>query len=169
MVTYCLEGATTEVDMAIKPIPEGYHSITPYLIIKGAAGAIDYYKKVFGAKERMRMDGPGGTIGHAELEIGDSVIMLADESLEMGHRSPKTLGGSPVSIALYVENVDAVFKRGLDAGGKQVRPVENQFYGDRMGSLEDPFGHVWSVGTHVEDVAPAEMQRRAAEMAKQHA
>ena len=155
--------------MAVKPIPEGYHSITPYLIIKGAAAAIDYYKKVFGAQERMRMDGPGGTIGHAELEIGDSVIMLADESPEMGHRSPKTLGGSPVSVVLYVENVDAVFKRGLDAGGKQVRPVENQFYGDRMGSLEDPFGHIWSVGTHVEDVTPAEMERRAAEMAKQHA
>ena len=155
--------------MAVKPIPEGYHSITPYLIIKGAAAAIDYYKKVFGAKERMRMDSPGGTIGHAELEIGDSVIMLADESPEMGHRSPKTVGGSPVSVVLYVENVDTVFKRGLDAGGKQVRPVENQFYGDRMGSLEDPFGHIWTVGTHVEDVTPAEMQRRAAEMAKQHA
>jgi PhnB protein len=153
--------------MAVKPIPEGYHSITPYLVIKGAAAAIDYYKKVFGAKERMRMDAPGGTIGHAELEIGDSVIMLADEFPEMGHKSPKTLGGSPVSVILYVENVDAVFKRALDEGARQVRPLENQFYGDRMGSLEDPFGHLWSVATHVEDVAPDEMQRRAAEAAKQ--
>jgi PhnB protein len=153
--------------MAVKPIPEGYHSITPYLVIKGAAAAIDYYKKVFGAKERMRMDAPGGTIGHAELEIGDSVIMLADEFPEMGHKSPKTLGGSPVSVILYVENVDAVFKRALNEGARQVRPLENQFYGDRMGSLEDPFGHLWSVATHVEDVAPDEMQRRAAEAAKQ--
>ena len=153
--------------MAVKPIPEGYHSMTPYLVIKGAAAAIDYYKKVFGATERMRMDAPGGTIGHAELEIGDSVVMLADEFPEMGHRSPKTLGGTAVSILLYTENVDAVFKRALDAGAKQVRPVENQFYGDRMGTLEDPFGHLWSVATHVEDVAPDEMQRRAAEAAKQ--
>ena len=153
--------------MAVKPIPEGYHSLTPYLVIKGAAAAIDYYKKVFGATERMRMDAPGGTIGHAELEIGNSVVMLADEFPEMGHRSPKTLGGTPVSIVLYTENVDAVFKRALDAGAKQVRPLENQFYGDRMGTLEDPFGHLWSVATHVEDVAPDEMQRRAAEAAKQ--
>lgn len=155
--------------MAVNPIPEGYRSITPYLVIKGATAAIDYYKKVFGATERMRMDAPGGTIGHAELEIGNSVVMLADEFPQMGHRSPKTLGGTPVSILLYTENVDAVFKRALDAGAKQVRPVENQFYGDRMGTLEDPFGHLWSVATHVEDVAPDEMQRRAAEAAKQHA
>ena len=155
--------------MAVKPIPEGYHAVTPYLIIKGATAAIDYYKKVFGATERMRMDGPGGTIGHAELVIGDSTIMLADEYPDMGHRSPKTIGGTPVSLVLYIEDVDAVFKRALDAGAKSVRPVENQFYGDRMGTLEDPFGHMWSVATHVEDVAPEEMKRRAEEFAKQQA
>lgn len=155
--------------MAVKPIPEGYHSVTPYLIIKGAAAAIDYYKKVFGATERMRMDGPGGTIGHAELVIGNSTIMLADEHPAMGYRSPKTLGGTPVSLVLYVEEVDTVFKRAVDAGAKAQRPVENQFYGDRMGTLEDPFGHVWSVATHVEDVSPEDMQRRAEEFAKQQA
>jgi PhnB protein len=155
--------------MAVKKIPEGYHSITPYLIIKGATAAIDYYKKVFGATERMRMDGPGGTIGHAELVIGDSTVMLADEYPDMGHRSPKTLGGTPVSLVLYIEDVDTVFKRAVDAGAKSVRPVENQFYGDRMGTLEDPFGHMWSIATHVEDVAPEEMQRRAEQMMKQQA
>jgi PhnB protein len=155
--------------MAVKPIPEGYHSITPYLIIKGASAAIDYYKKVFGATERMRMGGPGGTIGHAELVIGDSTVMLADEQPDMGHRSPKTLGGTPVSLVLYVEKVDDVFKRAMDAGAKSVRPLENQFYGDRMGTLEDPFGHLWSVATHVEDVSPEEMERRAGEYAKQQA
>lgn len=155
--------------MAVKPIPEGYHSVTPYLIIKGAAAAIDYYKKVFGATERMRMDGPGGTIGHAELVIGNSTIMLADEHPAMGYRSPKTLGGTPVSLVLYVEEVDTVFKRAVDAGAKAQRPVENQFYGDRMGTLEDPFGHVWSVATHVEDVPPEEMGRRAQEAMKQQA
>jgi PhnB protein len=155
--------------MAIKPIPEGYHSVTPYLIIKGASAAIDYYKKVFGATERMRMPGPGGTVGHAEIVIGGSTVMLADEHPEMGFRSPKTLGGTPVSIALYVPDVDAVFKRAVDAGAKAQRPVENQFYGDRTGTLEDPFGHVWSVATHVEDVSPEEMARRAAEMSQQQA
>jgi PhnB protein len=155
--------------MAVKPIPEGYHSLTPYLIIKGAGAAIDYYKKVFGATERMRMDGPGGTIGHAEIVIGNSTIMLADEHPDMGFRSPKTLGGSPVSLVLYIEDVDTVFKRAVDAGAKSQRPVENQFYGDRMGTLEDPFGHVWSIATHVEDVSPEEMARRAEEFAKQQA
>ena len=155
--------------MAVKPIPEGYHSLTPYLVIKGASEAIEYYKRVFGATERMRMDAPGGTIGHAELQIGDSVLMLADEVSEMGHRSPKTLGGSPASLVLYVEKVDEVWKRALDAGAKQIRPLENQFYGDRMGTLEDPFGHVWSVATHIEDVSPEEMARRSEEMMKQQA
>jgi PhnB protein len=155
--------------MAVKKIPEGYHTITPYLIIKGASAAIEYYKKAFGAVETVRMPAPGGTIGHAELKIGDSMVMLADEQPEMGHRSPKTIGGTAVSLVLYVEDVDAVFKRGLDAGGKTVRPVENQFYGDRMGTLEDPYGHVWSIGTHVEDVSPEEMERRMAEMMKQNA
>jgi PhnB protein len=155
--------------MAVRAVPDGYHTVTPYLVIKGAAAAIDYYKKAFGAAERMRMEGPGGTIGHAELIIGDSTVMLADEVSEMGYRSPKTLGGSAVSILLYLENVDDVFKRALAAGGRELRPLENQFYGDRMGTLEDPFGHVWSIATHVEDVSPEEMQRRAAEMTKQKA
>ena len=155
--------------MAVKKVPEGYHSITPYLIIKGATAAIDYYKKVFGATERMRMDGPAGTIGHAELMIGDSTVMLADEFPDMGHRSPKSIGGTPVSLVLYLDDVDAVFKRAVDAGARSVRPVENQFYGDRMGTLEDPFGHMWSIATHVEDVSPEEMKRRADEMAKQQA
>jgi PhnB protein len=155
--------------MAVKKVPEGYHSITPYLIIKGATAAIDYYKKVFGATERMRMDGPAGTIGHAELVIGDSTVMLADEFPDMGHRSPKSIGGTPVSLVLYLDDVDAVFKRAVDAGARSVRPVENQFYGDRMGTLEDPFGHMWSIATHVEDVPPEEMKRRADEMAKQQA
>ena len=155
--------------MAVKPVPEGYHNVTPYLVIKGANEAIDYYKRVFGATERMRMDAPGGKIGHAELEIGDSVVMLADEFPEMGHRSPKTLGGSPVSLVLYVEKVDEVWKRALEAGANQIRPLENQFYGDRMGTLEDPFGHVWSLATHIEDVSPEEMARRSEEMTKQQA
>lgn len=155
--------------MAVKPIPEGYHAVTPYLVIKGATAAIDYYKKVFGATERMRMDAPGGTIGHAELVIGDSTIMLADEFPDMGFRSPKTIGGSPVSLVLYVEDVDTVFKRAVGAGARELRPVADQFYGDRMGTLEDPFGHVWSVATHTEDVSPDEMQRRAEEYAKQQA
>jgi len=155
--------------MAVKPIPDGYAAVTPYLVIQGAGAAIEYYKKVFGATERMRMDAPGGMIGHAEITVGSSVIMLADESPDMGFRGPKTFGGTPVSLMLYVPNVDEVFKRAVDAGAKQLRPVENQFYGDRMGTLEDPFGHVWSIGTHVEDVAPEEMSRRAQEKMKQKA
>jgi PhnB protein len=155
--------------MAVKAIPENYHTVTPYLIVQGAAAAIEYYKKAFGAIEKVRMDAPGGKIGHAELTIGDSMIMLADESPGTGHKSPKTIGGTPVSLVLYVEDVDTVFKRAADAGGKTVLPVENQFYGDRMGTLEDPFGHLWSIGTHVEDVSPEEMERRQQEMLKQKA
>lgn len=144
-----------------RPIPEGYHSVTPYLIIKGAADAIEYYKMAFGATELMRMPAPGGTIGHAEIKIGDSPIMLADEFPEMGYKSPQTLGGTPVSIMIYVDDVDTVFKQAIAAGGKEQRPVQDQFYGDRTGTLEDPFGHVWHVGTHVEDLSPEEMERRA--------
>jgi PhnB protein len=155
--------------MAVKPIPEGYPAVTPYLVVKGASAAIDYYKKVFGATERMRMDAPGGMIGHAELTIGGSVIMLADEFPDMGFRGPKAIGGSPVSLMLYVESVDQVFKRAVDAGAKPLRPVADQFYGDRIGTLEDPFGHVWSIGTHVEDVSPEEMRRRSQEMMKKKA
>jgi PhnB protein len=147
--------------MAVKTIPEGYHSVTPYLIITGAAEAIDYYKKAFGATELMRMPAPGGKIGHAEIKIGDSPIMLADEFPEMGHKSPQTLGGSPVSIMIYVEDVDTVFDQAVAAGGKVQRPVKDQFYGDRSGSLEDPFGHLWHVATHKEDLSAEEMERRA--------
>jgi PhnB protein len=145
-----------------KPVPEGYHTATPYLIIKDAAKAIEFYKKAFGAKEMMRMSQPDGRIGHAEIKIGDSPIMLADEFPEMGARSPQSLGGSPVSILLYVENVDAFAKQAVTAGTKVVRPVKDQFYGDRSGSFEDPFGHQWHIATHVEDVAPEEMHKRAA-------
>jgi PhnB protein len=155
--------------MAVKPIPEGYSTVTPYLVIEGAGAAIEYYKKVFGATERMRMDAPGGKIGHAELTIGGSMIMLADEYPDMGFRGPRAFGGSPVSLMLYVTNVDEVFKRAVDAGAKPLRPVADQFYGDRMGTLEDPFGHVWAIGTHVEDVSPEEMRRRSEAMMKQKA
>jgi len=147
--------------MAVKAIPDGYHSVTPYLIISGATEAIAFYQKAFGATELMRIDAPGGKIGHAEIKIGDSPIMLADEFPEMGYKSPQTLGGSPVSIMIYVDDVDTVFKQAIAAGGKEQRPVKDQFYGDRSGTLEDPFGHVWHVATHKEDVTPEEMERRA--------
>jgi len=145
----------------VKPIPDGYHSATPYLIVNGGARALDFYRQAFGAKEIMRMPGPGGRIGHAEIQIGDSRIMLADESPEMNAHSPKTIGGSPVSIMLYVEDVDRVFKQAVDAGAKAMQPVQDQFYGDRVGSLEDPFGHKWHVATHKEDLSLEEIKKRA--------
>jgi PhnB protein len=145
----------------VKPIPEGYHSVTPYLIIKGAADAIEFYKKAFGATELFRMDHEG-KVGHAEIKIGDSPIMLSDEAPEMGYSSPTTLGGTPVSIMIYVEDVDTIFKQALAAGGEEQKPVKDQFYGDRSGSLKDPFGHVWHVATHKEDVSPEEMDKRMA-------
>jgi PhnB protein len=145
-----------------KPIPEGYHTATPYLIVSDAASAIDFYKKAFGATELMRMTQPDGRIGHAEIKIGDSPIMLADEFPEIGARSPQRFGGSPVSILLYVEDVDALFSQAVAAGGKVLRPVKDQFYGDRSGGVTDPFGHVWYIATHKEDVAPEEMHKRAA-------
>ncbi len=147
----------------VNAIPDGYHSITPYLVIKGAADAIDFYKRAFGATEIMRMPSPDGRIGHAEMSFGNSKIMLADEYPEMGHRSPQSLGGTGVSLMLYLENVDEVFKRAVAAGAKELQPIQNQFYGDRSGTLQDPFGHVWTVATHVEDVPPEEMERRARE------
>jgi PhnB protein len=147
--------------MATKSIPAGYHSVTPYLIVKGAADAIDFYRRAFGATELMRMPGPNGRIGHAEIRIGDSAIMLADEHPEMGHRSPLTLGGAGVNLMVYVERVDEVFKRAVASGAKELQPVKDQFYGDRSGTLQDPFGHKWTVATHVEDIAPDEMRRRA--------
>lgn len=146
----------------VKPIPEGYHTATPYLIVNGAANAIEFYKKAFGAKELFRMVQPDGKIGHAEIRIGDSAIMLADEVSERGYRSPQSLGGSPVSIHLYVEDVDAVFNQAVAAGAKVQRPVQDQFYGDRAGGVVDPFGHVWHLSTHKEDVAPEELKKRAA-------
>jgi PhnB protein len=145
----------------VKPIPDGYHSVTPYLIINGAADAIEFYKKAFGATELFRMDHEG-KVGHAELKIGDSPIMLADESTEMGYKSPTTLGGTPVSIMIYVDDVDTIFKQAIGAGGEQQKAVQDQFYGDRSGTLKDPFGHVWHVATHVEDVSPQEMEKRMA-------
>jgi PhnB protein len=147
----------------VKPIPDDYPQVIPSLAIDGASEAIDFYCAVFGATERMRMDGPGGKVGHAELQIGDSVIMLADEYPEMGHMGPKAYGGTPVTLSVYVEDVDAAFDRAVSLGAKTLRPVENQFYGDRSGQFEDPFGHKWNVATHVEDVPPDEMDRRAAE------
>jgi PhnB protein len=143
-----------------KPIPEGYH-ITPYLAVDDAAEAIEYYKKVFGAKERSRMDAPDGRIGHAELEIGDSVLMLADAFPQFATRPPSELGGTSASIFMYVEDVDAVVKKAVDAGGTTTMEVADQFWGDRFGSVKDPFGHVWSIATHVEDVPPEEMAERA--------
>ena len=151
-----------------KPIPDGYHSVTPYLIVDGAANAIEYYKKAFGATELFRMDHEG-KVGHAELKIGDSPIMIADEYPQMGYRSPKALGGTPVSIMIYVEDVDTVYKRAIDAGAKEVKPLQDQFYGDRSGTVADPFGHKWTIATHVEDVAPEEMTRRMDEVIKQMA
>jgi PhnB protein len=153
---------------AVKPIPDGYQTVTPYLIVDGAAAAVEFYEKAFGASERMRMAAPGGKIGHAEIEIGGSCIMLADEHPEMGARGPETIGGTPVFLHVYVEDVDAVVERALAAGAKEVRPVEDQFYGDRAGSFEDPFGHVWHVATRVEEVPADELQRRAAAKAAQH-
>lgn len=148
----------------VQPIPKGYHTVTPYLVIDGAAKAIEFYKKAFGATEIMRMPGPGGKIGHAEIKIGDSPIMMADEHPEMGYRGPKALGGTPVSTLLYVEDADKTFNAAISNGAKSLKPMADQFYGDRMGTLEDPFGHVWSIGTHVEDVSPEEMKRRMAEL-----
>ena len=148
----------------VKPIPDGYPQVTPYLCIDGAAAAIEFYGEVLGTKERMRMPAPGGKVGHCELQLGDSVIMLADEFPEMGVRSPKSVGGTPVTISVYVDDVDHVFDRAVKAGANALRPVEDQFYGDRAGQFEDPFGHRWSVATHVEDVPPDEMAKRAAAM-----
>src|ERR1700688_4928836 len=144
----------------VKPIPDGYHSVTPYLFIRGAGAAIDFYKKVFGATVMMRMPGPIGQVMHAELKIGDSIIMLSDENPKMGAMSPQTAGGISVSLHVYLENVDDVVQKAVDAGAKLLRPVQNQFYGDRSGTLIDPFGHMWSVSTHVEDVSPEEMRKR---------
>jgi PhnB protein len=151
----------------VKTIPEGYHNVTPYLFVRSAGSAIDFYKSVFGATEVVRMAGPNGKIMHAELRIGDSIVMLADENPQTGVMSPQTIGGFSVGLHLYVENVDAVIQKAVESGAKLLRPIKNQFYGDRSGSLLDPFGHMWSVATHVEDVSPEEMRKRmTAEMSQ---
>jgi PhnB protein len=146
----------------VKPIPEGYPRVIPYLSVDGGNAAIEFYQTVFGAQERVRMPGPDGKIGHAELEIGDSLVMLADAFPDMGNPTPAALGGTPVTLMVYVEDVDAVFDRAIKAGATEDRKVENQFYGDRAGQFVDPFGHKWFVATHVEDVPPEEMDKRAA-------
>ena len=146
----------------VKPIPEGYHSVTPYLHIRGAADAIEYYKKVFGATELMRMPGPGGKVMHAEIRIGDSIVMLADENPQMGALSPQSVGGTASGFLVYVDKVDAVVQKAVDSGSKLLRPVQDQFYGDRSGTITDPFGHRWYVATHIEDVTPEEMRKRMA-------
>ncbi len=151
--------------MAVKPIPDQYHTVTPYLIVKGAASALDFYKRAFGAEETVRMEAKGSVM-HAEVRIGDSVVMLADEFPAMGHKSPQQLGGTTVTLMIYVENVDQMFTRAIAAGATEVRPVTNEFYGDRAGSVKDPFGHQWMIATHVEDVAPDEMERRFRDVMK---
>ena len=148
----------------VKPIPDGYHSVTPYLIVDDAKGAIDFYKRAFGAVEKFRLP-MGDRVGHAEIKIGDSHIMLADEFPDMGHLGPKSRGGPTASLMVYVPNVDAAFRKALDAGATEQRPVEDQFWGDRMGTLTDPFGHQWTLATHIKEVPPEEMQQRMEEFA----
>lgn len=152
--------------MPVKPIPDGYHSVTPYLIVKDAAQALDFYKKALGARELFRLPDPTGKIGHAEIRIGDSVVMLADEHPDFQAHSPQKYGGTPVSLLIYVEDVDKVFPQAIAAGGKETRPLKDQFYGDRSGTLTDPFGHVWTIASHKEDVAPEEMKKRYEAMMK---
>ena len=155
--------------MTVKAVPDGYGAVTPYLICTGASAALEYYKKVFGATEMMRHEAPGGKIGHAEIKIGGSVIMLADEAPEVKALSPATVGGTSVGLMLYVEDVDTVFKRALAAGAREIQPLEDKFYGDRGGTLVDPFGHMWMVATPKEDVSPEEMERRARAAAEKKA
>ncbi|HVR73104.1 MAG TPA: VOC family protein [Planctomycetota bacterium] len=153
--------------MAVRPIPKGYHTATPYLIVRGTARALEFYKKAFDASEKLRYADPSGKLAHAEIKIGDSPILLGEEAPEMGYRAPPSLGGSPVGIMLYLKDVDASFRRAIEAGAKEVQPVKDQFYGDRSGTLTDPFGHVWTLATHKEDVSPDEMRRRQEAAMKQ--
>lgn len=155
--------------MAVKPIPDGYHTVTPYIIVKGARQALDFYQKALGASVRMCMDGPGGAVAHAELEIGGSPIMLGEENPHWGAVSPTTLGGTPTGICLYVTDCDALFTQAVAAGASVVKPLADQFYGDRSGTVLDPFGHKWTIATHIEDVPPDEMKRRMDEVMKQMA
>jgi PhnB protein len=153
----------------VLPVPKGYHAVTAYLSVQNAAQALDYYKRAFGAKELVRMPMPDGKVGHAEIKLGDSHVMLADEMPNMGFLSPQSRGGTTVQLHLYVPDVDATVQRALAAGGKLTRPIEDKFYGDRAGTLEDPYGHVWYIATHKEDVPPKEMKRRMDEMARKMA
>ena len=148
----------------VSPIPDGYHNVTPYIIVKGAEAAMEFYEKVFGASILGKLEMPGGLIGHAEIQIGDSRVMLSDEHPQMGANGPGHFGGSPVTLHLYVENVDEIFAKAVEAGVEIIRPVADQFYGDRSGMFKDPFGHTWNVSTHVEDVSPEQMQERMAKM-----
>ena len=148
----------------VQPIPPGYHTVTPYLIVNNAAEAIDFYSRAFGATEKLRMPGPGGFIMHAEIQIGDSVVMLSDEHPDVGAFSPETVGGNPVSMMIYSEDVDAAFARAIEAGAQEVMPIEDMFWGDRYGRLADPYGHVWGIATHIEDVGPEELEARLAAM-----
>ena len=150
--------------MAVNPVPDDYPQVIPYLTVDGAADAIDFYVRVLGGKERMRMSGPDGKIGHAEVEIGRGMVMVSDEFPDMGGKSPTSVGGSAVTVMVYVEDVDAVFQRAIGAAAKELRPLENQFYGDRSGQFEDPFGHVWYVASHVEDISEEEMAKRSADV-----
>jgi PhnB protein len=150
--------------MAVSKIPAGYHSVTPYLIVQGAAKALEFYKKAFGATELLRLEGPGGSVAHAEIKIGDSHIMLGDEHPQMGYHGPQHYGGSPVGLMIYVENCDVIFDQAIAAGAKELKPLQDQFYGDRSGSLTDPFGHSWTIATHIEDVPQDEVERRAAKL-----
>jgi PhnB protein len=149
----------------VKAVPDGYHTVTPYLTVRGAASAIDFYKRAFGATELFRMPGPDNKVMHAEITIGNSRVMLADESAAAGSQSPQALNGTPAGIFLYVEDVDATFKQAIKAGGKETQPVQDMFWGDRFGKLTDPFGHKWMLATHIEDVTPQEMEKRTAALA----
>jgi PhnB protein len=148
----------------VNPIPEGYHSVTPYLCLSDASAALDFYQKAFGATELFRFNGPDGKIAHAEMKIGNSILMLSGEYPEMGFRSPLTLGGSPIGLMIYVEDVDTFAEKALAAGATLDKPIENKFYGDRSGTLKDPFGYSWHVSTHVEDVSPEELEKRMSQI-----
>jgi PhnB protein len=154
--------------MTVNPIPDGFQGATPYLICQGAADALEFYEKAFGAEVTMRLDGPEGKIMHAEIKIGAAPIMLADEFPEMGFKSPTTLGGSPVGILIYVEDVNARFDQALEAGASVLKPLADQFYGDRSGTIKDPFGHTWTLATRIEDLSQEEMDQRFAEQMQQH-
>jgi uncharacterized glyoxalase superfamily protein PhnB len=155
--------------MAVQPVPEGYHTVTPYLAVDDASAAIDFYQRAFGAKEQVRMPGPGDTIMHAELEIGDSLVMLADPFPQASTRTPKELGGTSVNIFVYVEDIDALYKRAIDAGASSLMEPDDMFWGDRFGSVQDPFGHSWTIATHIEDLSPEELEKRSKEWMEQMA